>query len=180
MLRLKITRRRSGFSLIELMITLAVAAVFATLAAPSFQAMIMNNRLTSIANDLLADLATARNEASKRRGRVTLCKNDNAGAADTACSTSSSWSDGWLVFVDTNNNGTLDAGETILRVHQALPFGVTVAITGFGNFVQAKPVGTFAPLGTFKLCDGRAGNFGRQITIAATGRPSVTPNVVCP
>jgi type IV fimbrial biogenesis protein FimT len=142
--------------------------------------MIMNNRLTSIANDLLADLATARSEASKRRGRVTVCKNANGAGADTTCSTTSSWSDGWLVFVDTNGNGALDAGETILRVHQALPFGITVAIAGFGNFIQAKPVGTFAPLGSFKLCDGRAGNFGRQITVAATGRPSVTPNVVCP
>jgi type IV fimbrial biogenesis protein FimT len=140
----------------------------------------MNNRLTSIANDLLADLATARSEASKRRGRMTLCKNDNGAAADTACSTTSSWSDGWLVFVDTNNNGALDAGETILRVHQALPLGITVVITGVGNFIQAKPVGTFVPLGSFKLCDSRAGNFGRLITIAATGRPSVTPNVACP
>jgi type IV fimbrial biogenesis protein FimT len=174
------TRRAAGFTLIELIATLAVAAILATIAAPAVTSMIMTNRLTTIANDLLADLATARSESMKRRGRVTICKNATGPTADTVCNTGSAWSDGWLVFVDTNSNGALDAGETLLRVHQALPLGVTVAITGFTDFVQARPVGTITPLGSFKLCDSRAGDFGRLITISPTGRANVTPNVACP
>jgi type IV fimbrial biogenesis protein FimT len=170
--------RDLGFSLIELMVTLAVAGVLLGVAVPAFTGMILNNRLTSTANDMLADFAVARSEAAKRGTRVTICMNSAGTDADTACSTSGSWSAGWLIFLDANGNNALDSGETVLRVHQALPSSIFVT-TAVGNYLLAKPVGTVSPTGTFLLCDSRTGNFGRLVTISPTGRASVTTNSPC-
>lgn len=168
-----------GFSLVELMITLGVAGILATLAGPSVRDMILNSRISSTASDLHVDLSVARSEAGRRSVRVALCKNATGVTKDTACSTTSTWADGWLMFIDTNANGSLDAGETLLRVRQALPSGTTVTATGLTDFIQAKPVGSMAPAGSWKICDSRTGNFGRQISVTATGRASVAV-AACP
>jgi type IV fimbrial biogenesis protein FimT len=158
-----------GFTLIELLIAIAVLGVLMGLAAPSMQAMIKNNRMTSGANDLLTDIAVARSESAKRGQRIVVCR---SGGSSTACSTTANWRDGWILYVDANNNNTLDAGE-VFRVRQGMPDGITVAITGFSNDITIRPVGTLTPLGSFKLCDSRSGNFGRLITLAASGRAGV-------
>jgi type IV fimbrial biogenesis protein FimT len=165
-----------GFTLIELLVTVAVLGVLMGLAAPSMQTMIQNNRMTSAANDLMYDIAAARSESAKRGQRVVMCK---SGGSATACSAGALWRDGWLMYVDANSNNAFDAGETVFRVRQALPDNITVANTGVGNFISMRPIGNVNPLGSFKLCDGRAGNFGRLITIAASGRASVA-TVACP
>jgi type IV fimbrial biogenesis protein FimT len=164
-----------GFTLIELMIGLAVLGTLVGLAAPSMKTMLQNNRMTSAANDMLTDLNAARNESLRRRTRIVICKSSNG----TSCSTSALWTDGWLMYLDPNSNTALDAGEFIFRVRQGLPSGITIAVTGFSNTLVAHPVGTLTPTGTFKLCDDRTGNFGRTITVAASGRSAVT-TTACP
>jgi type IV fimbrial biogenesis protein FimT len=151
-------RRVGGFTLIEIMVTVAVLAVLLVAAAPAMTDMVLNNRMAGLSNDLMSDLAIARSEALKRGQRVVLCK--NAGN-DSSCGTGL-WANGWLLYIDTDADTTLDGGETILRVRQALPAGYTVT-----------------PTGTFKICDQRTGNFGRLITISAGGRASSAP-ATCP
>ena len=170
-----------GFTLIEMMIAFTILAILVTVSAPSIRDMVLNGRLTSQATELMADLALARSEASRRGVRVAICKNATGGTANTACSTTSAWTDGGLIFVDTNNDGSLTGGETLLRVHQALPAGSVLTATPTANFVQARPSGNITPAGTvFKMCDTRTGNVGRSVTIAATGRASMSTNVACP
>lgn len=83
-----------GFTLIELMVTVAVVAVLVSLAMPSFTTVINNNRLTSQANELVSALQTARSEAVRRNASVTLC-----GSADgsTCAGTDDPWQR-WIVL----------------------------------------------------------------------------------
>lgn len=82
-----------GFTLIELMVTLALVAIMMVLAAPSFITFQRNSQLTSTANSFLASLSAARAEAMKRQLRTFVIPFD-----------SSNWSSGWVAFVDVNSN----------------------------------------------------------------------------
>lgn len=104
--------RQRGFTLVELMITVAVAAIVLTLAIPSFEWTINSNRLSGSANELVNALQTARIEAIRRNRRTVVCLSGNAGAAKPSCSTVAP--DGWITFVDADRNGDYAGGDTLL------------------------------------------------------------------
>lgn len=108
-------RRRSGFSLIELMIVILIIAVLAGMAVPAFGRLIESQRLTGTVNDFLASIQLARSEAIKRGRRVDLVP---AGTG---------WTDGWVVLIDENDNQAIDPGETI--VHRREPAAAGISIT---------------------------------------------------
>ncbi|TNF61933.1 MAG: prepilin-type N-terminal cleavage/methylation domain-containing protein, partial [Burkholderiales bacterium] len=70
-------RLQSGFTLIELMVTITVLAVLLGVGVPSFQATIQGNRITTAANDLVAALQYARSEAVRRGVNVTVCSSND-------------------------------------------------------------------------------------------------------
>jgi len=108
----------SGFTLIELMVTLAVVAILMIIGVPSFETVINSNRLTSAANELVAAIQVARNEAIRfnRRAVVCLSTNPNIGAAPTCAADNATNAIGWIAFVDADRNGTFNAGDKLLRV----------------------------------------------------------------
>ncbi len=112
--------RTRGFTLIELMVTLAVAAVMMTLAAPSFVAFMRNSELVSQANAMVAALNTARTEAMKRGlGTMVVPKDGQA------------WTSGWRVFVDINgDNAYTDGTDVVVTEQPALPVYFMVSATG--------------------------------------------------
>jgi type IV fimbrial biogenesis protein FimT len=157
-----------AFTIIELMITLAIAAILASIAAPSFTEIIQNNRMTTQYNELLAGLSLARSEAIKRGITVTLCQSNNA----TTCGgNSNSWHAGWIVFVNDNADSTVDTGEEILRVHGSLSGGNTLT---FGARTQVSyesdGLARGGSNGTFTLCDARGDSNKKGIVISTTGR----------
>lgn len=99
-----------GFTLIELMVTLAVLAVIIAITTPLFAGVINSNRLTSNANELVAALQIARTESIRNNARAVLCESDNG----SSCTGNAAWR-GWIVSVDSNRNGIVESSE-ILKV----------------------------------------------------------------
>jgi len=120
-----LNQRSNGFTLIELMVTIAILAVLTVLAVPGFQAMIASSRLTTVSNDFLATLSQARTNAVRIGKRVTVCMSTNG----TQCTTTGNWEQGWIVFIDTTRSGSsanVDTGETIESKGPALPTGMVM------------------------------------------------------
>jgi type IV fimbrial biogenesis protein FimT len=158
-----------GFTLIELMVTVAIAAILALLAAPSFNDAILRHKLTGYANNFVAAAQLARSEAIKRNAIVRICRS----ADGASCATSGTWQQGWIVFHDANNDGAVSSGETVIRVQQAL--SPEYHFSGDTYSVPFQATGGTSSLATLTLCRATpsAGNQERTVKLSATGRTSV-------
>lgn len=157
------SRSHCGFTLVELMVTLAVAAIVMSLAVPSFTEMTKNNRLTTQANQLVTALNLARSEAITRRATINV-------AAIDAADADNEWGKGWSVAVN---------GGATLRIFQSLEGGSTLDSNNDIATFQYQPSGRASATDTLTLCDNRSGESGRQITLLTTGRITTT-TTVCP
>lgn len=125
----------SGFTVLELMVTLALAAILLTLAIPNLRVLIQNNRMTATANELVTGMQLSRSEALKLRQPVSICARDGAGCGDD-------WAQGWRVFVDTAGIGA--SSPTVgreLRVWPALTDGLTLNDVEGVDFIRFLPDG---------------------------------------
>lgn len=166
---------RNGFTLVEMLSVLAVTAVLAAVAVPSFGALAASTRTSTATNDLLADLFLTRSEAMKRRLRVVMCKSRDG----LACAATGGWEQGWIVFADADGDGLRDAGETLLRVQQ--PLGGALRLTGTSTVAKyvsyapngsTKLVGGGFQAGTLTVCSASAGPAaGRLVVLSSSGRP---------
>ena len=157
--------KNSGFTLLELLITVTLISLVMAIGIPSMSDFIKNDRLVTQINTMVGHLAYARSEAVTRHQPVVICASSNL----TSCS-SNNWAEGWILFVDTDNNSDFSAGEDMLRQQQALSGGVTFT-SSVGSVVTYDQRG-FAPnsIGTFSLCDDRGTTKMKSISISATGR----------
>ena len=178
-------KRDYGFTLVELMVTLVIAAILLTAGVPSFNTLIKNNRLTTSNNELVSALNLARSEAIKRGLRVTVCKSSDQASCDTS---GTGWQQGWIVFTDTNDNADYDsATETLLRVHGPLPGQLSVSgnsnVANYISYVaagQSRLTSGAFQAGTLSLCDDRTGNIGNNLVLSVTGRIHTDTGVSCP
>lgn len=139
-------KRPAGFSLIELMITIAVLAILVALAAPSFSSIINANRITGQTNELVSSLQLARMEAVRRNEAVRVCRTSNGTTCDT---TTGAWT-GWLTVVDRNNevlrSGTVKAPVRVSSTAAAVRFGGDgLARTTAGGTLFAGTITTCMP-----------------------------------
>ncbi len=187
------TRTGQGFTLIELMVTVSMAAILLAVGVPNFSAMINDNRMATTTNKLVSALNLARSEAIKRGLRVTLCKS----ADGSSCTTSGNWEQGWIVFTDLDADGDFsddgdsdkcEAGEEcLLRFFEAVPNNFTLRTgNNFSDWVSYLPSGRSRGNGglandTFRLCYGSDTSNARAIAINVTGRISVSKGTAsCP
>ena len=115
-------QRDSGYTLVEILVSITIVSILAAIAIPSFKYVTTSNRITSEVNTLLGDMQFARAEAIKEGQSVTVCEANNT---YSACGGSTSWHNGWIVFMDLNGDGAWQAGETILRTQKAFTGGDT-------------------------------------------------------
>ena len=116
-----------GFTLLELMLTLAIAAVVLVVGVPGMREFLWQSSLTTNINSLASSLNLARSEAVARGRTVSVCRSNNPTSATPSCTTAAgSWTTGWVVFVnrDSDSPAAIDAGETVLQA--------------FGEFVLCK------------------------------------------
>ncbi len=161
----------SGFTLIELMIVLAIAAALLVMVVPSFRNQIQNSRMSAATSDLLGSFMSAKAESSARGEFVTVCKR-NVGA--TACVTTGDWEQGWLTFIDVDGDGVVDGGEEIIQVHRALAEGITAR--GIDDGITYRPNGmtNLTATQTLVFCDDRGfGDFARGLVVSILGKGSI-------
>lgn len=176
-------RRVRGFTLIELLVVVGLVVVLMAIAVPSFTSFISNYHATSAVNEVLQGIILTRGEALKRGRRVVMLPND----ASHNPSVTGSWSNGWTVFVDLDNNLVLDGADTLVYRHGDLPASMTVTPPGswsgpFGNANYVSFDGTGYPrrvdgtqlIGGIVLTD-RSGlaTSQRTLCIANMGRPRI-------
>lgn len=180
----KFLEKTAGFTLVELMITIAILAILLTVAIPSFSELIRNNQMVVQTDRFARDLNYARSEAIKLRQQVSICKS----AIQTACQTgATNWEDGWIVFSDDNGDGSLNGADNRLRVSGGLDDNFTLRVGGsFTNWVAYVASGTTRGSGgtadTYVVCRPNAtAAESRRIVINIIGRVSVRAGTVaCP
>lgn len=159
-------RHTRGFTLIELLVTVAVVVIVLTIAVPSFRELLLNNRQAIQINELLGSLNLARAEAVKRGSDTIACITDANTPPD--CAAGTAWEQGWILFADDDDDNSLDAGEDLIQIHDALPAGTT--LLGAGNMVGFNARGSTGNAQTLVLCDPRGFQDARGVVIAPSGR----------
>ncbi len=160
--------RQAGYSLYDLIITSAVASLLGV-SAIGMTGTVQDARMTAAVNQLMGDLSLARSEAIKRNVTVILCKSNNS----TSCSDEAAWHDGWIVFVDDNNNHDVDTGEAIIHVQQGLEKNLTLRYGSLHDYLRYSPLSE-TWTGTFTFCDARGPEKAKAVIVFWTGRPRVS------
>jgi len=167
---------RRGFTLVELLVVLAVGSILLTIAIPGYAFLVNGSRLTAATNDLVSALHLARSEAIKRGLRVTICKTARPTAAPPACDPTADWQQGWLVFADGGAKGVIDSGDSVLWVQGQLSSEASITTSNYNSYISYLPSGRSQGSnglanGTLRICV--AGN-RRDIIINSTGRPRLS------
>ena len=157
--------KQKAVTLVELLIVIAIVGIISSIALPSYRSLVITNRINSFATNLHGSLLLARTEAIKRSRSVAICKSSNADHTVPSCDvtasiagTNTGWGSGWLIFVDSNNDGLFLAPDVLLRVQS--------------NFISSVNDGSIVPTNP----DGSAGN--EFIAFNATGQTVAAINFV--
>ncbi|WP_075187612.1 GspH/FimT family pseudopilin [Teredinibacter haidensis] len=155
-----------GFTLVELMVVVAIAAILLTVAVPSFVETSARAVIRSSVVDLAADLSFARSAAVTRSESVSVCPS-NESITPRACN-NGAWNQGWMVFYDLDEDGDLDTGEEVVRVASA--FGAKVDVT-LDNTVTFDSKGAKKTVSEFVFCSSRSSNatFTRSLVVNIGG-----------
>jgi type IV fimbrial biogenesis protein FimT len=169
--------RIQGFTLIETIVTLAVAVILIMFGVPSMRDFALNSRQSAQSNEFVTGIQLARSTAIKQQRNASICVSTTYNNTPPTCTGGTDWSDGWVVWVDQDSDGVLDATE-VLRVGEPLDGSSTFTSTASSSFRYA-PTGLVNGQDTLTLCDNRSGETGRQITVNAAGRVNLA-RMICP
>jgi len=137
-----------GFTIIELMIVLAIASVLLMFSVPTFVSSSVKSSIRANMGNLSSDLAYARSSAITRSNSVSLCPS-NVSITPQACG-NGTWEDGWLTFFDDNDSGVLDSGEEIIRVSPSVGRNVSIRLD---NSIRFSSRGLTNNVSEFVFCN---------------------------
>ncbi len=173
------TDLQRGFTLVELVVTIALVAILTSLAIPSFSEALRQWRRDNTTRGLLTSLQLARTESIKTSRQVIVCPSTD----ETSCAASTEWNTGWIVFRDDGggtaanaNNQALDANEPVLKVASAQAGIASLTSTGGVQLLQFMPnVLMASPTTTFTVTPTGASSATKvdRITVSRVGRVSV-------
>lgn len=171
-------KSNSGFTIIELILALAVAAVLMSVALPSMRDLQQRQRIVSAANELVAHINLARQHAVLKREIAVMCPSFDG----ATCTGDNRWEHGWIVFRDPDRNRAPDRPGDVLRVASGMP---ALLIDSAGRTrIRYMPSGAASGTNlTIKLCDTSFPDQSRAVIVSNPGRPRVAdlPNHLnCP
>jgi type IV fimbrial biogenesis protein FimT len=152
-----------GFTLLELLVTIAVVAIVTATAVPAFRSFVLADRSLTQGTSLLLSMNLARSEAIKQdlANGVTVCTSTNG----VSCTGTSNWAQGWIVLGS--------ASQTPISVVPALANGSTLSVTPPVTQLTFRSDGSATPT-AFTLCDPRGSQYARYTQVTLTGRVTVT------
>jgi type IV fimbrial biogenesis protein FimT len=164
-------KHESAFTLIELMVTIAVAAVVLTLGAPGFGRVIERNQLSAQINELVSTLHFARSEAVRRNDDLKVCH-----SADGVNCGGAGYEVGWIIFIDDDGDDVWDdPAEELIRVNEALSNNYTLHVNGNMDSFFYRAKGRTSDQGRFVLCKNGDLTKSRAIFIGPSGRARLAP-----
>jgi len=181
-------RKNQGFTMIELLITIAISTILLAIAAPSFLSLVTGNKLVSARDNLLNSFQLTKTEAISRNDNVSICPSSNG----TSCTGTTDWSQGWIVYIDTGT-GNASTVDTIIRVVDGFE-NINVVHAGhrgtltpalFVRYIAQGYARDTGPIGaqTIGFCDPAASVDASAMLIAATTgqvRTGQASDVTCP
>lgn len=166
-------QKQQGFTLVEILVAVSIAAIALALAAPGFQSMIEKNRVAHSTNTFLSHLHSARAEAIKQGERVMLCPSSDGRSCITDFR---GWGEGYIVFVDSDHDRERGDDERVLGHFQGEERGVVIQtssshrdVIGYRASGRAWGFNT-----TVRFCSEKEPKYNKTVVISSTGRPRVS------
>lgn len=158
-----------GFTLIELIIVVAIISILFKFGMPAFSNLTLDNRMTAHINTMVASFNLARSEAVKRNKNIVICPND-----DGECAKRPYWHKGWMMFVDNNKDREFDKRDEEIIFIEAAKSDIEITSSRYRRRVVFRSIGTSAGSNAYYLfCDQRGADEARAIVLSNTGRTRV-------
>lgn len=167
---------QGGFTLIEMMVAVALTALLLSMAVPALQQFTSNARQTSTINDFVSSMHIARSTAVTTNFRTTICASSNGVNCESV-----TWDQGWIVFSDRDSDQTVDNDETIVASSDGAE-GLDIQSAEFGEFLMYRPNGRVMTAsaagnsGQFTVCDSRGSEHAKVLIVDLSGRPRLSYN----
>jgi len=163
--------RENGFTLIEMMIAIAITGLLLSMAVPAMNLFVSNARQTGALNDFVSSMHVARSTAITTNSRVTVCPSAGGANCDLV-----GWDEGWIVFRDADSDQNVDGDEVIVATSAGAD-GLSFQSGEFSQFLMYRPNGRVmnaslnGSSGEFTICDGRGADHAKVLIIDLSGRP---------
>ncbi|HEX5637752.1 MAG TPA: GspH/FimT family pseudopilin [Gammaproteobacteria bacterium] len=182
-----------GFTIVELMITVAIAAILVTVAVPAMRSFVQQGQVVSVANELSGAITKIQDRAIGIG--ACMCPTTNASVATPVCAASSNWETGWIGFTDANSNCVIDGADTLIKVWDGTSYAgqltvrtVSPTINGsnrifFNTFGEPRLANGSSQLGVFRVCDPRGlvgvtnSTTAVGVVLSASGSARTTRNI---